>query len=98
MSNDFDKEIKVDSETMKSIKAVEKTYEKLGKKLEFRDKVALAVFNALNDLEVTNEDEKIEKLEYMINLNKIICNYEELRPILSSFFIKKKIDQNRKDR
>lgn len=90
-SKTFEESLKVDNETMEQIHAVEKAYQKQGRKLEFRDKIALAVYNAILDLEPQNIDEKIMQTEYMMNLNKIICNYEELRPLLTKFFENKKI-------
>ena len=74
------------NEFKESLRAVENTYEKQGGKLDFQDKVALAVYNAILDLDTENEKEEIMKIEYLMNINKIICNYEELRPVMNSFF------------
>lgn len=69
-----------------SLRAVENTYNHQGRKFEFQDKVALAVYNAILDLDTESKDEELMKIEYLMNLNKIICNYEELRPVMNQFF------------
>ena len=58
--------------------------------MEFKDKIALAVYMAIQDIETQNSQEEFIKTEYMMNINKVICNYEELRPILTEYFEKKK--------
>ena len=73
-----------------SLKAVEKNYKNIGRKLEFKDKIALAVYMAIQDIETQNSQEEFIKTEYMMNINKVICNYEELKPILTEYFEKKK--------
>lgn len=73
-----------------SLKLVQDTYKKQGHRLEFKDKVALAVHNAILEIETENQEEDIMKKEYLMNLNKIICNYEELRPILTRYFENKR--------
>lgn len=62
-----------------------------GRKLELQDKIATAVYMAILDVEVDTEDEKIKKMEYINNINKIICNYEELMPIFTDYFERGKI-------
>ena len=57
---------------------------------EFKDKIALAVYTAIQDIETQNSQEEFIKTEYMMNINKVICDYEELRPILTEYFEKKK--------
>lgn len=61
-----------------------------GRKLEFEDKIATAVYMAILDVKAESKEEEMKKMEYMMNINKIICNYEELRPILTEFFERKK--------
>ena len=58
--------------------------------MEFKDKIALAVYIAIQDIETQNSQEEFIKTEYMMNINKVICNYEELRPILTEYFENKK--------
>ena len=41
---------------------------------------------AILDVEVDTEEEKNKKMEYINNINKIICNYEELMPIFRDYF------------
>lgn len=81
--------IRVNSETMERLTAIDQEYKKSGRKLEFRDKIATAVYMAILDIETENKDEEIEKFEFLNNLNKIICNYEDLNPIISEFFNRK---------
>lgn len=85
----FKEKIKVSSETMERLNAIDQEYKKSGRKLEFRDKIATAVYMAILDIETENKKEEIEKLEFMDNLNKIICNYEVLKPIISKCLKKK---------
>ena len=73
---------------MERLNSIDKEYKKSGRKLEFRDKIATAVYMAILDIETENKDEEIEKLEFLNNLNKIICNYENLNPIISEFLNK----------
>ncbi len=74
------------NEFKESLRAVEDTYEKQGQKLEFKDKIALAVYNAILDLKPQDKTEEVMRLEYLMNLNKIICNYEEIKPVMAKFF------------
>lgn len=85
----FREKIRVNSETMERLNAIDQEYKKSGRKLEFRDKIATAVYMAILDIETENKDEEIEKLEFLNNLNKIICNYEDLNPIISEFLNRK---------
>lgn len=73
----------------KSLKA-QKNAHGTQNKIELKDKIALAVSQAIHNLEVEDGEEQIMKTEYMLNLNKIIYNYEELRPIFTKFFEEKK--------
>jgi len=61
-----------------------------GRKLELQDKIASAVYMAILDIETENAEEEMKKKEYMEIINKTICNYEELKPILNEFFSRKK--------
>ena len=85
----FREKIRVNSVTMERLNAIDQEYKKSGRKLEFRDKIATAVYMAILDIETENKDEEIEKLEFLNNLNKIICNYEDLNPIISEFLNRK---------
>lgn len=71
------------------IDSVEEQYKKQGKKLEFKDKVALAVYDAILDVPVQNQEEMLMRTEMVMNINKYICNYEELRPVLTRYFEEK---------
>ena len=86
----FRKKIKVSSETMERLNAVNHEYEKNGKKLDFRDKIATAVYMAILDIETENQKEEIEKLEFMNSLNQIIYNYKDLNPIILEYLKNKK--------
>lgn len=89
----FKDKIKADNKTIQKINAVEKEYKKSSRKLEFKDKIALAVYSAIEEVEVSSKEEEIQRLEYMMNINKILCNYEELRPILTQYFKKSERDR-----
>ena len=78
------------NEFKESLKVVEEDYKNKGRKLELKDKIALAVYTAIQDIEPQNSQEEFIKTEYMMNINKVICNYEESRPILTEYFEKKK--------
>mgnify|MGYP004639914561 CR=1 FL=1 len=85
----FREKIKVTSETMERLNTINQEYKKNDRKLESRDKIAAAVYMAILDIETENKDEEIEKLEFLNSLNKIICNYEDLNPIISEFLNRK---------
>ena len=87
--------LKLRNETMKSIKEVEKEYKKRGEKIKFKDKIALAIYESIKDIKTVTKEEDLQKLEYMINLNKIICDWEELRPILTKYFEDKKLKKEK---
>ena len=61
-----------------------------GRKMGFEDKIAVAVYMAILDVKAENKEEEKKKMEYMIDINKVICHYEELKPILNDFFESKK--------
>lgn len=73
----------------KSLKTQKNSHEKQKQK-ELKDKIAVAVAQAIKDIDVENSEDQIMKTEYMLNLFKIICHYEELRPIFTKFFEEKK--------
>ena len=68
--------------------------EKKDQQMEFNKRVSLAVLNALDQMETKNEEEKLMKMEYMLNLSKIINNYEDVRGILTKYFEKQQKDEN----
>lgn len=72
----------------KSLKVQKNAHEKQNQ-IEFKEKIAIAVSQAIKDIDVENNEDQIMKTEYMLNLNKIIYNYEELRPIFTKFFEEK---------
>ena len=81
----FKENLKVNSETMQILNIINEEYKKTGRKLEFRDKIATAVYMTILDIDTENETEEMEKLEFMDSLNKIICNYEYFKPIISEY-------------
>ena len=85
----FKERIKVNSETMERLDLINQEYKKSGRKLEFKDKIATAVYMAILDIETENDQEEIKKLEFMDILNQIICNYEDLKPIISKYLKKR---------
>mgnify|MGYP004508997207 FL=1 len=87
---EFREKIKVNSETMELLNAVNQAYKKSGRILEFRDKIATAVYMAILDIVTENQKEENEKLELMDTLNQIIYNYEDLKPIISEYLKTKK--------
>lgn len=44
---------------------------------------------AILDIDTKDEEEETKKIEYMENLNRIICNYEELMPIFNEYLDRK---------
>lgn len=64
--------------------------EKVKKQDNFREKINIAVRESIANIETSDQDEEIQKIEYMINLKKIMDNYEQLRPILTEYFYSEK--------
>lgn len=56
----------------------------------FKDKVQNAVFQAILNIETNSAYEQMEKIDMMNDLNKILGSYEELRPILTEYFERKR--------
>jgi len=56
------------------------------KENDFRKKVNLVIIEAIASIETSSKSEEIEKVEYMLNLKKIMENYEDLKPILIEYF------------
>ena len=86
----FKEKIKVNSETMERLNSINQEYEKSGRQLEFRDKIATAVYMAILDVDTETQKEKAEKLEFLNILNKIICNYDDLKPFIFEHLKNKK--------
>lgn len=86
----FKEQIKVNSETMQRLNVINQEYKKSGRTLEFRDKIATAVYMAILDIDTENESENSEKLEFMNSLNKIICDYEYFKPLVSEYIARKR--------
>ena len=82
--NDFEKRIKVDIGTIKKINDTESNEQ------AFKNKLAFAVCEAIDKVQARTKQEEIMKTEYLLNINKIINDYEELRPILTEYFENKK--------
>lgn len=53
---------------------------------DIRDRLHLAIIDAIKDVETNNKEETGVKLEYLVNVSKILDNYEQLRPILMKYF------------
>lgn len=53
---------------------------------EFKDKLHLAIIEAIKNIETNSEEEIGVKLEYLVNIDKILDNYEQLRPTLMKYF------------
>lgn len=92
----FRNKLKVNSETMERLNAINQEYKKSGRELEFQDKIATAVYMAILDVDTNDEKEQAKKLEYLHVLNEIICNYDDLEPFLSEY-IKRKKQENIQD-
>ncbi len=82
----FRESIKVTSETMERLNAIDQEYKKIGRNLEFIDKIAAAVYMSILDIKTENKKEELEKIDLMNTLNKIICNYDDLKPVISDYF------------
>ena len=53
---------------------------------DIRDKIYSAVIEAIENVETNSKEEIGVKLEYLINVGKILGNYEKLRPTLMKYF------------
>ena len=76
-------------DSLKIVQALENTYKQHGTIFEFKDKVALAVYYAMIDIQPKNKQEELQKQEYIVALNKFICNFEELEPVISQYLHEK---------
>lgn len=74
--NDFKKRIQITNNTQEIIHSVENYYSSKGQEMSFKDKIALAVYDAILSVETQNqEEEQIKK--YMLNtVNKYVSNLE----------------------
>lgn len=88
--NSFTKKLKVETQTREIIDTIENEYSKQARRLEFRDKIALAVYSSILDIKTNSDEEEKIKLEYIDGLNKIICNYEEVKPLIEAYLEKEK--------
>lgn len=92
--NDFKKSIQVSNTTMESIESVMQVYMKHNRKMEFKDKISLAVYNAINDVHTENSDEEKMKIEYLHTVNVFLGNYETLLPVVEATLNKRKFSAN----
>lgn len=53
---------------------------------DIRERIYSAVIDAIENVETNNNDEIAVKLEYLVNVSKILGNYEQLRPTLMKYF------------
>lgn len=53
---------------------------------DIRERIYSAVIDAIENVETNNNEEVGVKLEYLINVGKILGNYEQLRPTLMKYF------------
>lgn len=91
----FINKLKVKNKVTKNSITNEKEYTDLSENIDFSDKVALKIHEAIKSIETETKEEEFNKIEYMINLNKIISNWEELRPILTKYFEENKLKKER---
>ncbi len=80
--NDFIKRTKADNKTMQMITDVEKIYGNQSRRMEFKDKVTLAVYSSIIELKTESTEEQQIKLEYLRGINKFIANYEQIYPVM----------------
>ena len=89
--NNFKRTIKVDNDTMEKVNAVEKIYNQQSRKMEFTDKIALAVYTAISEVYTQNEYEEKMQTEYLYSINRFLSNYEKLNPIIEQALENKRI-------
>lgn len=53
---------------------------------DIRDKIYSVVIEAIENVETNSKEEVGVKLEYLVNIGKILGNYEQLRPTLMKYF------------
>lgn len=82
--------MKASNEFKESLKVIDKEYQKHGKKMPVEDKIALAVYQSIMEVPAESREEEIIKMEYLMNMNKILSNYEELKPLLTEYFSNKR--------
>lgn len=75
--NEFKKELSVDNKKEDMPK-------------DIKQKISDAVWQAIDGIEANNEEEQMIKLEYMMNIRKIMNSYEELKPVLTEYFENKR--------
>lgn len=80
----FNKNIKVDTETMKKIKAVEKAHQSQGKELELTEKICVAIYTSILEIEAKDIEEKAKIIDSAINISKLARYYED--PEYKDFF------------
>ncbi len=85
--------MKASNEFKESLKVIDREYQKYGKKMSIEDKIALAVYQSIMEVPTESREEEIIKMEYLMNMNKILSNYEELKPLLTEYFNKKRKEQ-----
>ena len=60
-------------------------------KEEILQKFEKVVEEELKDLDnIESKEEQIQKFDVIFNMHKILSNYDELKPVLTEFFNKKK--------
>ena len=53
---------------------------------DIRERIYSAVIDAIENVETNDKEEIGVKLEYLVNVSKILGNYEQLRPTLMKYF------------
>lgn len=53
---------------------------------DIKSRIYRAVIDAIDNVETNNNEEIGIKLEYLVNVSKILGNYEQLRPTLIKYF------------
>lgn len=59
-----------------------------------QDKIYLAIMKAIDSVETDNLEDGLIKTEMLLNINKYLSHYEELRPALERYFESLKGDRN----
>lgn len=94
--NDFIKRTKADNKTMQMITDVEKIYANQSRRMEFKDKVTLAVYSSIAELKTESIEEQQLKQEYLSGINKFLANYEQIYPIMMQILEDKDKGKNSK--
>ena len=59
-----------------------------------QDRMYLAIMKAIDSVETDNLEDGLMKTEMLLNINKYLSHYEEIRPVLERYFESLKGDRN----